>query len=158
MSSREYESRESNQARTEDSSGTFILGALIGGVVGAAAALLLAPKSGKELRITLSNQAGQLRESSLNKSGGFIAKTSSLSQDLVQQSSQILNKVKRKAGNQHEVVEESDITYIPIDQPKKENQPSKKTVEIKSLDSTEIRKKLEEAEKAFDEEESKVKF
>ncbi|MGV3487537.1 MAG: YtxH domain-containing protein [Tuberibacillus sp.] len=30
--------------------GSFILGAVIGGLVGAATALLLAPKSGKELR------------------------------------------------------------------------------------------------------------
>lgn len=32
----------------------FLIGALVGGIIGAGAALLLAPKSGKELRVDLS--------------------------------------------------------------------------------------------------------
>ena len=39
MSSKEYESRETNQNKSESSSGSFLLGALIGGLVGAAAAI-----------------------------------------------------------------------------------------------------------------------
>ncbi|EKN64418.1 hypothetical protein BABA_23325 [Neobacillus bataviensis LMG 21833] len=146
MSSREYESRETNQGRNEESSNSFLLGALIGGVVGAAAAFLLAPKTGKELRVTLSDSAGTLKD-----------KTSSLSQGLVQQSSGIISKVKGKSVNPSEKAEESEINYIPILSPK-ENPPAKKSIEIKSVDSSEIRKKLEEAQKAFDEEESKVKI
>ena len=47
----------------EDSgAGSFLLGAVIGGVVGAAAALLLAPKSGKEMRDDFSTQAVHLKE------------------------------------------------------------------------------------------------
>jgi len=164
MSSREYESRETNQNRNEESSNSFLLGALIGGVVGAAAALLLAPKSGKELRITLSNQAGsimdktgQFRENVMNKSNEFVSKTSSLSQGVVKQSTGLLNKVKGKAASTDEIVEGSELTYIPIHNPK-ENPRAKKSIEIKSLDSNEIRKKLEEAQKAFDEEESRVKI
>ena len=164
MSSREYESRETNQNRNEESSNSFLLGALIGGVVGAAAALLLAPKSGKELRITLCNQAGsimdktgQFRENVMNKSNEFVSKTSSLSQGVVKQSTGLLNKVKGKAASTDEIVEGSELTYIPIHNPK-ENPRAKKSIEIKSLDSNEIRKKLEEAQKAFDEEESRVKI
>ncbi|MFK9091152.1 YtxH domain-containing protein [Bacillus salipaludis] len=164
MSSREYESRETNQSRNEESSNSFLLGALIGGVVGAAAALFLAPKSGKELRITLSNQAGsimdksgQLRENVMNKNNEFRSKTSSISKGFVQQSTELLNKVKGKAGTSDEMVEDSESTYIPLQTPNV-NQTAKKSIELKSLDSSEVRKKLEEAQKAFDEEESKVKI
>ncbi|SDM27667.1 YtxH domain-containing protein [Bacillus sp. OK048] len=62
MSSKEYESRETNQNKSESSSGSFLLGALIGGLVGAAAAIYLTPKSGKELRTTFTNQADALKE------------------------------------------------------------------------------------------------
>ena len=164
MSSREYESRETNQNRNQESSNSFLLGALIVGVVGAAAALLLAPKSGKEFRITLSNQAGsimdktgQFRENVMNKSNEFVSKTSSLSQGIVKQSTGLLSKVKGKAVNTDEIVEGSELTYIPIQGPK-EKPGAKKSIEIKSMDSNEIRKKLEEAQKAFEEEESKVKI
>ncbi|CAH2716984.1 hypothetical protein BACCIP111895_04172 [Neobacillus rhizosphaerae] len=163
MSNREYESRETNQTRTEESSNSFLLGAIIGGVIGAAAALLLAPKSGKELRTSLTNQAGTIKDKSvllrknvMNKSNELVSKSSSLSQGLVQQSSELLNKVKGKKNIQDVVDEESEITYISISDPK-EKKTSKKTIAIETLDSTSIRKKLEEAQKAFDEEESKVK-
>ena len=49
----------------ESSSGSFLLGALVGGIIGAAAALFLAPKTGKEMREDFSTQAGQLREKSI---------------------------------------------------------------------------------------------
>ncbi|WML40869.1 YtxH domain-containing protein [Neobacillus sp. OS1-2] len=146
MSSREYESRETSQGRNEESSNSFLLGALIGGVLGAAAAFLLAPKTGKELRGTLSGSAGTLKD-----------KTSSLSQELVQQSNELISKVKGKYENPKEKAVESEVNYIPIHSPN-ENRPTKKSIEIKSVDSSEIRKKLEAAQKAFDEEESKVKI
>ena len=41
--------------------GGFFLGAVIGGTAAAVAALLLAPKSGKELRDDLSNQTDDLK-------------------------------------------------------------------------------------------------
>ncbi len=44
------------------SSSNFVLGALVGGLVGAATALFLAPKSGKELRGDLSEQSSVLME------------------------------------------------------------------------------------------------
>ncbi|RKN85419.1 YtxH domain-containing protein [Paenibacillus ginsengarvi] len=40
----------------------FLLGAIVGGVLGAVTALLLAPKSGKELRADLSEQAHLIGE------------------------------------------------------------------------------------------------
>ncbi len=163
MSKRDYESRETNQNRNEESSSTFLFGALIGGMVGAAAALLLAPKPGKEFRHTLSKQAGsfkdrtgQLRENVMSKSNDLVSKTSSLSKELAQQSSELINKVKGNASNQAEL-NDSEITYIPIPD-SKEAQSAKKSIKLNLLSSTDVKKKLEEAQRAFDAEESKVKL
>lgn len=47
----------------EDSgAGSFLLGAVVGGVIGAAAALFLAPKTGKEMRDDFSTQAVHLKD------------------------------------------------------------------------------------------------
>lgn len=88
----------------------FIIGTLIGGIVGATTALFLAPKSGKELRGNLNEQAvvlrektGQLRETASQKGTEFAnvakekasvakEKTSQWSQQL--QDSEFVNKVK----------------------------------------------------------------
>ncbi|MEH7074723.1 YtxH domain-containing protein [Neobacillus drentensis] len=164
MPNRENDSRDSNQTRMEESSNSFLLGAIIGGVVGAAAALLLAPRSGKDLRHTFSNQAGTLidksssiRENVMNKSTELVSKSSSLSQGIVLQSSGLLNKVKGKITSHGEVDDERETTYIPIQAPVEKNK-TKKTIEIGTLDSSEIRRKLEEAEKALEKEENKVKL
>ena len=119
MNSKEYESRETNQNKSESSSGSFLLGALIGGLVGAAAAIYLAPKSGKDLRNTLNNQADALKE----------------------KTTQLLNKTKI----QNDVEEDY---YIPIGDVPKTNK--------ESVDERAIKEKLEEAKKAFEEEEYKV--
>ncbi len=120
MSSKDYETRETNQSKSEDSSSSFLLGALIGGLVGAAAAIFLAPKTGKELRSTLNNQAGTLKEKTI----------------------QLMNKTKTP-------VEVEEDNYIPIGEVPKTNREG-------SVDELAIRKKLEEAKKAFEEEEYKV--
>lgn len=164
MSNREFDSRETNQTRNEGSSNSFLLGAIIGGVVGAATALFLAPKSGKDLRNTFSNQAGSIidktstiKENVMSKSNELVSKSSSLSQGIVLQSTGLLDKVKGKVTNQGEREDEAESTYIPI-QTLKEKSKAKKSIEIGTLDSTEIRRKLEEAEKALAEEENKVKL
>ncbi len=47
----------------EDSgAGSFLLGAIVGGVIGAAAALFLAPKTGKEMREDFTTQTSHLKE------------------------------------------------------------------------------------------------
>ena len=111
---------ETREVKSEQTSSSFLLGALIGGLVGAGAAIFLAPKSGKELRSTLNNQAGTLKEKTV----------------------QLMNKTKTPAD-----VEEDH--YIPIGGVPKSNTEG-------SVDELSIRKKLEEAKKAFEEEEYKV--
>lgn len=120
MSSNDYEMRETKQQNKSDSSSSFLLGAFIGGLVGAAAAIFLAPKSGRELRSTLNTQAGTLKEKTV----------------------QLMNKTKAP-------VEVEEDHYIPIGD-------SPKATSKDSVDELSVRKKLEEAKKAFEEEEYKV--
>jgi gas vesicle protein len=120
MSSKDYELRGTNQNKSEDSSSSFLLGALIGGLVGAAAAIFLAPKSGRELRSTLNNQAGTLKEKTVY----------------------LMNKTKTPV----DIVEDN---YIPIG-------GMQEATSEEAVDELSIRKKLEEAKKAFEEEEYKV--
>ena len=83
----------------------FIVGTVIGGVIGAATALLLAPKSGKELRTDLNEQAAYVRlkteefkNVAVEKGQGFAesakGKTADFSQNFSKQSSNVMDKVK----------------------------------------------------------------
>ncbi|NEU29973.1 YtxH domain-containing protein [bacterium LRH843] len=83
----------------------FLIGSLIGGIVGASAALLLAPKSGKELRDNISEQAQvardkttQITTNAYDKGNEWasIAKEKStlIAKAVSDQSSQIVEKVK----------------------------------------------------------------
>lgn len=47
--------------REKNSTGTFITGLLMGGIVGGVLALLFAPMTGKELRDDISKKAGDLK-------------------------------------------------------------------------------------------------
>ncbi|QTD41388.1 YtxH domain-containing protein [Sporosarcina sp. Te-1] len=98
------------------SAGSFLLGALVGGVIGAAAALFLAPKSGQEMREDFSEQASQLKNKSIeltsvakDKATEFTAaakdKTDGLTKTIQEQSGQLVDKVKSMANK----------TTIPMD-------------------------------------------
>lgn len=53
-----------SDAREKLDTKTFIIGAIIGGVVGAATALLFTPKSGKEIRSDLTGQVDNIKNKS----------------------------------------------------------------------------------------------
>lgn len=72
----------------------FVIGAFVGGIIGAAAGLLLAPKSGSELRDDVAIQAVNLKDKSLELSSTAKNKTAELSQQLQEQTSQLVDKVK----------------------------------------------------------------
>lgn len=87
------------------SSKSFIVGAIVGGIVGAVTALLLAPKSGKEMREDLNEQAAVLKERSLQlkdtaveKGSEWISLAKEKSAEIVKtvnkQSQQVVEKVK----------------------------------------------------------------
>ncbi|MBD3110497.1 YtxH domain-containing protein [Bacillus sp. AGMB 02131] len=97
----EFVREEKNDINTKD----FMIGALIGGMLGAAAALLLAPKSGKELRNDIndgakyiSDKTEKLRQTAIEKSTEIAeaakSKTNTLSEKVSQQSATILENVK----------------------------------------------------------------
>ena len=84
----------------ESSSKDFIIGALIGGIIGAATALFLAPKSGKELRTDLNTHASTLKEKTSTYTDSAKEKSSGLTQQVKEQSSKVVDKVKNLKGGQ----------------------------------------------------------
>lgn len=82
----------------ESGSGSFIAGALVGAVIGAAAALFLAPKSGKEFRGKLNSQVSTLKEKSQSSKSDSNNEGGGLKQQLKDQSSKVVDKVKGIKG------------------------------------------------------------
>ncbi|MFS8185237.1 YtxH domain-containing protein [Rossellomorea marisflavi] len=131
-----------NPNQTNDSninSKDFIIGTLIGGIVGAATALLLAPKSGKDLRSDINEQAGawkektsQWKDTAVEKSNELAAaakeKSSSLTKTVQEQSNQVVGKIKSYRSNAEEDIKEA-VSEVKDD----------------------VNQKLEETKKAFDE-------
>lgn len=169
MTKRENEIRENNQSQNkEGASNNFIVGALVGGAMGAAAALLLAPKTGKELRIALANQVNNFLEKT-NQLSGDVAeksnelaamtkeKTASFSKAVVLQSKELVNIAKNLSQNEENPQEDSETRYISLKDFVKKKNGKKDADELPENKEIDIRKKLEEAKKAFDEEENKIK-
>jgi len=148
---REYET---TVVENESSNGKdFLLGAIVGGIVGAATALFLAPKPGRELIQDLNQQAGLLKEKGIELSGTvkekgteYISiakdKTGSLGSTVSKHSNDLMGKVKGKGTDEDE--QQTDN----VEAAGTENDPFK-------TEYDEIQKKLEETKKAFDETESK---
>ncbi|MCM3704850.1 MULTISPECIES: YtxH domain-containing protein [Cytobacillus] len=165
MNSQERTQLDSNQVKTEENINTkdFMIGALIGGMVGAATALFLAPKSGKELQSDLSEKAailkeksGQYRETAMTK-GTELAnaakeKTNVLTQTVTKQSNELVNKVKNLKDYQNGpapancTAEEKEAAINDETFQAEGNAP---------VNDAEIQMKLEETKKAFDETEQK---
>ena len=141
---------------TNSNSKDFVTGAIVGGLAGALAALLLAPKSGKELRGSLNEQTSSLKNKSVDLASVAKEKASGLKDTVSQQSSTIVNKVKDmktkgENSSQNTEVDENELQEVPTSM-----------AETSSMENThtatgeEIQKKLEETQKAFDDTESKL--
>ncbi|WP_332649421.1 YtxH domain-containing protein [Lysinibacillus sp. 54212] len=76
----------------------FVIGAFVGGIIGAAAGLLLAPKAGKELRGEVAVQAVNIKDKSVELSSTAKEKTVQLSHQIKEQSTQLVDKVKSKTS------------------------------------------------------------
>lgn len=157
MTNYENKQTDNQDHRLESSINTkdFLIGALIGGIVGAATALFLAPKAGKEIRHeinagahTLKEKTVRLGETTRNKSTGIVEvakeKSSILRESVTKQSNDILNKVK---GLKHQ---NEDIDRI------EDREEESVSSSIAYSDDTEIQRKLEETKKAFDETEHQL--
>ncbi|WP_071393809.1 YtxH domain-containing protein [Bacillus tuaregi] len=144
-----YEKKDKTDSRI--STKDFIIGSLIGAAVGSLTALLLAPKSGREIRDDLNHQAYRLREKtdhireSVTIKGTELTssvkdKTSAISKKVSEQSVDLVKKVKGQKTD-----EEADASTNPVDELFAQNNHSE----------SDIQKKLEETKRAFDETESK---
>jgi gas vesicle protein len=139
--------RESNNSRD------FVTGAIVGGLAGALAALLLAPKTGKELRGTLNEQTSTLKSKGIDLASVAKEKAGGLKETVSQQSSTLVNKVKdmKNQNGTTSQADEGELQDVPTSM-----------AETSSMENThtatgeEIQKKLEETQKAFDETESKL--
>lgn len=85
-------------------SGGFLTGALIGGVAAAAAALLLTPKSGKEMREDLSDQANEFKNRAIENgedgkpdyTGQAVELMNALKEKAVKGSNEAMNVIKKQ--------------------------------------------------------------
>ncbi|WLD92399.1 YtxH domain-containing protein [Alkalihalobacillus sp. AL-G] len=95
MTTQQTDKKESSSIDTKD----FLIGSLIGGIVGAATALLLAPKSGKELRTDLNEQAIVIKDKSNEVATLAKEKSSTLAQNVNDQTNQAASRVKDFSTN-----------------------------------------------------------
>lgn len=125
-----------NNMNTKD----FLIGALIGGMVGAVSALLLAPKSGKELRhdinehaVNVKDRSLQLKDTAVERGNEWISvareKSSDIAKTVSKQSNQIASKVKELRSR--------------IDENREQNSPEESAVE-NAGNSAEIQSEKEE--------------
>jgi gas vesicle protein len=126
---------ENHQSSTKD----FLLGAIIGGVVGAATALFFASKSGKDIRSTLND----VRDVTFSKGSELVSiakDRKTIFTNTTNYAKQIMNKDKDFSEKEDHTTE---IKYVPIE-------PYQSSHE-------ELQRKLEEAQKALEVEEQKIK-
>lgn len=158
MPNREQNQHDMNGSMNDNSnSRDFVIGAVVGGLAGALTALLLAPKSGKELRGTLTEQTSTLKGKGVNLASVAKEKASGLKETVSQQSTTIVNKVKDMKNNQgNQTSEENSENEGEL------QQVPTSMAETSTMDNThtatgeEIQKKLEETQKAFDDTEGKL--
>lgn len=89
----------------------FVIGAFVGGIVGAAVGLLLAPKTGKDLRSDVATQAVNLKDKGIQLSEVAKEKTIRLTHQIKEQSNQIVEKVKTKSSNTPQVYDDGTVSY-----------------------------------------------
>jgi gas vesicle protein len=140
------EAQDSRRNENSSSSKGFILGAIIGGIVGAATALYLSPKSGSDFR----EQASQLLEKgekirNIAMSKGTDILTTAKERTTVPSKNNIQNDTMNKDGDLGVKKDQtSEIKYVSI-VPKKSPEED-------------VQKKLLEAQLALEAEENKIKL
>ncbi|WP_409345563.1 YtxH domain-containing protein [Paenibacillus sp. MBLB4367] len=77
---------------------SFLIGTVVGGVVGAAAALLLAPKSGRELRADIAEQAQAIGEKTQEIAGSVSQRTQEVAKSVGTQTSEWVGKAREAAA------------------------------------------------------------
>ncbi len=129
----------------------FMTGVIFGAVVGAAAALMMAPKSGRELRDNLNIQAGSLKERASELTDTAKDKTANISSVVQEKSSVLMDKVKSMKSSS-----DGSTGLNNLDDKKEEAKSMVDNVADTVKDKVDntadtAKSKLDEAKKAFDE-------
>lgn len=95
----------------ESGAGSFLLGAVIGGVIGASAALFLAPKTGKEMREDISTQAVHLKEKGIEITAVAKDKATEYSSVAKDKASEYTSAAKDKASEYTSVAKDKASDY-----------------------------------------------
>lgn len=165
MNSNEYQKDLSRDSAKNDynrdsiNSKDFMIGALIGGIVGAATALFLAPKSGKELRCDLNDGAKYLslktekiRKTAMEKGAELTevakAKTNSLGETVSKQTVSLKENVKKLQRKESPQSVNTRTSSTEVSASNTDSTP---------VNENQVKKKLEEAENALTETENKLK-
>ena len=88
----------------------FVIGVLVGGILGAAAGLLLAPKAGSDLRSDAAVQAVKLKDKGVALSSTAKDKTVQLSAQLKEQSTNLVEKVKTKTQKTAPILDDGTVS------------------------------------------------
>lgn len=179
---KDYE--KANEERNSGNSTGFIVGAVVGGVIGACAALFMAPKTGKELRNDFNEQAkslgvktDKLRRVAIEKGSGIAEtakeKSSTVTQLVSDKGSDLLGKVsslKPGVKTGEELSKKEGIESLADDKGSFGHRSKIKSVEVQPVPDSEkstvkapnkgnksAAQLLDEAEKAFEETETKYK-
>jgi gas vesicle protein len=91
----------------KNSSKNFLMGTVIGGVIGAFSALLLAPKSGKELRQDIETKSNEVVRKTTDLTNEVAKKTTDLTSEVAKKTTDLTNEVAKKATDLSSDVKES---------------------------------------------------
>ena len=124
--------------------GSFLAGAATGALIGAAAGLLFAPKSGKELQEIVKEKVASVKEDDGENSGGALDQVKEKANQLKEKTSDITEKAKEKADELKEKRVEK--------QEEKELKKQEKVIEKEVKEHEKAEKEHEKAEKAIEKE------
>ncbi len=148
MADYERNSYESDKRNDGIHAKDFMFGAVTGAIIGSLAALLFAPKSGRELRQDINHQAYTLRDKTDHLRSQAITKGNELSSTVKDKTSTISRKVSEQSVDLVKKVRNMKPSDTTIENPVDEL--------FEQGPQSEIRRKLDETKKAFDETESKL--
>ncbi|MFD2613324.1 YtxH domain-containing protein [Paenibacillus gansuensis] len=83
---------------------TFLVGTLVGGIIGSVTALLFAPKAGKELRSDIADSYNQAAEKTREVAGNVSQKTQSIAKEISTTASEWVDRSKQAVSQAAEEV------------------------------------------------------
>lgn len=93
----------------DEGKGGFVLGLLVGSLVGAAIAILMAPQSGEDTRKVLREKAGQAGVKAKDFAGDVRIRASELADEVKDRACDLANDFKERAGD---LIEKGRKTFI----------------------------------------------